>query len=99
MRRGAPRLVLLNYLGAAVAGLMTVFGLLLRAFGGLLVSVPSSLLVLAAGPLTAAFLLAAVWWKRDLPFARAVQLMPLLIMLGWAALILLSPVRTQPPAP
>ena len=99
IRQGAPRVVVLNYLGASVAGLLTAVGLFLREFGGLLVSVPSSLLVMAAGPLTVAFLLAAVWWKRELPLARAVQLLPLLIILGWAALILLSPVQTRPPAP
>jgi hypothetical protein len=99
IQRGAPRVVILNYLGASVAGLLTAFGLFLREFGGLLVLVPAGLLVMAAGPLTVAFVLAALWWKRGLPLARVIQLLPLLIILAWAALILLSPVQTRPPTP
>lgn len=97
--RDGPNLVLLNYLGACCAGTLTTVGLLARAFGGLLIAVPASLLVMAAGPLTAAFLVAALWWKRGWPYARGVQLLPFLVILAWGALIFLSPVQPRSPVP
>ena len=97
--RSAPNLVLLNYLGAGTAALLTALGALAREFGGLLMSVPAMLLVLTAGPVAVAFLLAAEWWRRRWPHARLVQSIPVLIILGWAALIFLSPVQPRPPGP
>ena len=98
IRRG-PSPVLLNYLGASAAGLLAAVGLFLREFGGLLFAVPASLLVVAAAPLAVAFVVAAEWWKRRWPYARVIQALPFLIILGCAALIVLSPVQTRPPTP
>lgn len=90
---------MLNFLGASLAGVLTAVGLLLQAAGGLLAAVPASLLVTVVGPITVTFLVAAVWWKHGWRHAPFVQLLPFVVILGWTALILLSPIQTQSPSP
>lgn len=96
---GNSRAVLFNYLGACGAGVLTGLGMIAYSFGGFFGAFPGALLTIVSGPPTIAFLLAAVWWKCGWPHAGVVQLLPFLWILGWAALILLSPVQTHSPAP
>src|SRR5687768_2805089 len=94
-----PMLVLLNHLGAWGAGALTAVGLFAYVLGGIFAAFPATLLVVTAGPATTGFLAAALWWRQRWPGARMVQLLPFLWLLGWAALIFLSPVQPQPPGP
>ena len=90
-------MVLFNYLAAFGAAALTVVGLLAYRFAGFTFAFPAALLVMTAGPLAVAFWIAATWWKRRWPHARVVQLLPFLVILGWVALILLSPVQPSSP--
>jgi hypothetical protein len=92
-------LVISNLVGAAAASALTAIGLFLFAYGGPGLGIPGGLLATAAAPLAAAFWLAGISWMRDWRHARKVQLLPFLVVLGWSALIFLSPVQHHPPTP
>ena len=81
-----------------LAGLVAL-GLLTCAAGGPRLGILGLMLSGAAAPLAVAFWLAAVSWQRGWRLAGLVQLLPLLVVLGWSALILLSPMQSHSPAP
>jgi metallo-beta-lactamase class B len=93
VRQTKAGLVAANLAGAAVAGALVAIGAFLFAKGGPGLGIPGGLLATAAAPVALAFGLAAISWKRSWRLARVVQSLPFLVVLGWAALLFLSPVQ------
>lgn len=99
VKHARPGLVAVNLVGACGTSALTAIGLFLFVKGGVRLGILGLLAAGAAAPVAAAFWLAAVWWKRGWRHARIVQLLPFLVILGWAALLLLSPVQPDSRAP